>query len=413
MFELKKDNVIDYLAPRLPQFDFSKDVTVTRIGEGDDEAEGQGFINFMYKVKGKDFSLIVKQGLSKPRLEAMNFSLPPERNMMEYESFRVRYSIIPKYVPKPYFQDMENHIFVMEDVSRLRIVRFIWNEDKILPKFAEQMGEFIAASSFYSSEFYLSREDFRELRNGFTNTKMRKILEDWIFLRKHDLGVSEDCKEFVHLFDPEYDEELKEACYELRRHYMSHEEALIHSDLHTSNVFADENEMKVIDMEYTFAGPISFDLGYLLFNVIGQYCASAFRPYEDLEQRKKFRLSMLHTLTGVVDSFRKHFKDYWKKDAKSYYKDAPESFVDHFLDQMIPELIGYAGIVNMYRLTSMHDYPDFDSIKEKEARVNAKKLCLLISRKMVLSRNEFHSMQELVDEMLRIEEIYRDNMQKK
>lgn len=410
MFELTKENIIDYLAEHLPEFDFSKNVTVSRIGERDDEAEGQGFINFMYKVKGDGFSLIVKQGLAKPRLEEMTITLPLERNQIEYESFRLRYSIVPQYVPKPYFQDNENHIFVMEDVSRLRIVRFIWNEDKILPKFAEQIGEFIAASSFYSSEFYLSREDFRNLRNGFTNTKMRRILEDWIFLRKHDLGESEECKPFSEWFDIDFDDELKEACYELRRHYMSHEEALIHSDLHTSNIFADENEVKVIDMEYTFAGPISFDLGYLLFNVIGQYCASAFRPYKDFEQRNNFRISMLDTLTGVVDSFQRHFKEYWKQDAKPEYQDAPESFLDHFLEQMIPELIGYAGIVNMYRLTSTHDYPDFDTIKDDTQRINAKKLCLIISRKMLLDRNEFSSMQDLVDVILKIEEIYLKNM---
>ncbi|MDO4554166.1 MAG: phosphotransferase [Lachnospiraceae bacterium] len=410
MFELTKENIIDYLKEKLPRFDFSNSVKVSKIGEGDDEAEGQGFINFMYKVTGKDFSLIVKQGLKKPRLESIKVVLPEERNLMEYESFRVRYGIIPKYVPKPYFQDMENHIFVMEDVSRLRIVRFIWNEDGILPDFGRQIGEFIAASSFYSSEFYLSREDFRELRNAFTNTKMRKILEDWIFLRKHDLGDSVDCKEFAELFDPECDPELMEACYELRRHYMSHEEALIHSDLHTSNIFADKDEMKVIDMEYTFAGPISFDLGYLLFNVIGQYCASGFRPYESFEQRRAFRMNMLETLSEVVTSFRKHFMEYWKKDAKSYYKEAPASFVEHFLDQMIPDLIGYAGIVNMYRLTSMHDYPDFDSIKDDESRIHAKKLCLLISKKMVLQRNEYHSMEELTRDILKIEGIYRKSI---
>ena len=61
---------------------------------------------------------------------------------------------------------------------------------------------------------------------------------------------------------------------------MSKSETLIHGDFHTSNIFADDTHLKVIDMEYTFGAPFSYDLGFIIANIISQACSAAFRPFD-------------------------------------------------------------------------------------------------------------------------------------
>ena len=62
--------------------------------------------------------------------------------------------------------------------------------------------------------------------------------------------------------------------YKLRWLFITKGEALVHGDFHTSNVFIDQEEMKVIDMEYTFCGPMSYDLGYMESHLLSQYALS-------------------------------------------------------------------------------------------------------------------------------------------
>ena len=88
---------------------------------------------------------------------------------------RIFYAITPEYVPYLKFQDRENNIFVMEDVSDLKVVRFQLNKNKMFPELGRQCGEFMAKTEFCTSEYYLSREQYRGLQKHFENTELRKI----------------------------------------------------------------------------------------------------------------------------------------------------------------------------------------------------------------------------------------------
>lgn len=105
----------------------------------------------------------------------------------------------------------------------------------MLPRLAEQVGEFVAASTFYCSEFYLEADLFRRLSARFRNSDMRSIMEDWVFLRDAPYLTHNGNPVLKQLIDR--DESIRVCCYELRHKFMTRGEALIHGDLHTSNVF--------------------------------------------------------------------------------------------------------------------------------------------------------------------------------
>ena len=159
----------------------------------------------------------------------------------------------------------------MEDVSHLKIARFQFNKNKMFSDFGRQCGDCMARTEFYTSEYYLSREEYRQLQTKFDNTPLRKIMEDGMFMDRFgcetmDQSLGENFEDFARQITD--DSRFVTERFKLRRSFMSHADALIHADLHTSNVFASEEEMKVIDMEFSFMGPFGYDLGYMTGNLI-------------------------------------------------------------------------------------------------------------------------------------------------
>ena len=67
MIVLDKDNIIPYLRERYPAFDTSGAVSVSAIG--DDEGDSQGLINYLFRVRNGQGSLILKQARDHMRLE--------------------------------------------------------------------------------------------------------------------------------------------------------------------------------------------------------------------------------------------------------------------------------------------------------------------------------------------------------
>lgn len=67
------------------------------------------------------------------------------------------------------------------------------------------------------------------------------------------------------------DNDLILAISELRHKFITSKEALIHGDLHTGSIMATEGSTKVIDPEFSFYGPIGFDNGAFIANILLSY----------------------------------------------------------------------------------------------------------------------------------------------
>ena len=101
---------------------------------------------------------------------------------------------------------------------------------------------------------------------------------------------------------------------------MSKSETLIHGDFHTSNIFADDTHLKVIDMEYTFGAPFSYDLGFIIANIISQACSAAVRPFDTETHRKNYVAYLISLIEMLYTYYIEFFFEYWEKDAKLEYK---------------------------------------------------------------------------------------------
>ncbi len=404
MFILTKENLLSYIRENVPSIHLKDPVTVTFIGEGDLEkdVEGDGYCNYVFRVADADSSYIIKQ--SRDRLKRRGRKMPAVRSKYEYEIMTLRSKIVPQYVPVLYHGDFENYIFIMEDVSNLKLVRYQMTNNHRFPDLARQGAEYLAATHFYTSEFFLPTEQHRELLAYYMNPELRHIMETFVFL-----GIF-GADELDYHCGPAYteycqsildDPELKFQRYRMRHLFMSKSETLIHGDFHTSNLFADDTHLKVIDMEYTFGAPFSFDLGFIFANLIIQFCSAAYRPFPSEEERKECLSYLISLMQLLYTDYRDNFFSYWDQDAKLEYKLA-DGFKESLLLDILRECFGFAACVNFSRVIGTMETADFDMIEDNDLRTKAKFLSVDIDVTLFRKWDSYNSIEEPLDDIIRI-----------
>ena len=407
MITLTKENLTEYLKEHMPQLNYSKPLIISAVGEGSDEDDGDGYLNFIFRVSDGKLNVIVKQGRSTGRNAGFT-NLSSERTRLEFESMKIRKAIVPEYIPDLYFYDEENQVFVTEDVSYLKIMRFQLNKSVMFPGFAKHAARFLSRIHFYTSEYYTDTELFRKLDNHFTNHKMRNIFDNMLFISQDEFGrkacgLSLDPEIAYYIKDIVFDPDAILERYKLRDLFMKKSEALIHCDYHTSNIFIGDDEMKVIDMEYTFCGPIAFDLGYLFGNLISQYVCACFRPYESEEKREDFKKYIFGAITEVYEEYCRLFLTYWNEDAKEEYKDV-KGLQEDFLKKMLSQMIGFCSTANLFRVSSEIDFPEYSAIKDQSSMKHAVTLSALMDRRMLLNRDQYKDVHAWLYDM---EQLYK------
>jgi len=398
--DLTPTKVIEYIKAYTDIFPGDTTLEVYEIGGGEDD--GDGFVNHVYRIwdeTGK--SVILKQ--AKPYLKVFGETalLTTMRNQIESEIIKLRTAITPEYLPEMYHIDPNNNLFIYEDCGRLKIMRFELTKGKSFPKFPGQIGEFLAKSNFYTSEIYLDQVAHKALEAKFMNPEMRVIMETILFLRK---SFIEDLPHEPVVGDPNHiamsdllwdKRELRVELLKLRGIFMKKSECIVHGDLHTSNIMIDENEMKIIDMEYPFMGPSSSDTGYLAGNLIYEYIAWYHHPEGTKASRKAYRKEILGYLRDMINEYQRIYCECWDKDAKPMYREYTE-YRDYLLKNYIKEVCGFTGCQIVSRVGSIVPLPDFDVLQNPASRNCARRLSLLIADALIMKRDEMESVEDII-----------------
>lgn len=407
MIILNTENIIEYLRPRLPKVIFDSSTRVHRIGDGSNEEDGDGYLNYVFKVSTNSFSCIIKQALNHMRHNA-DRALPADRNKLEYDILEIRSRICPEYVPRPYFYDEENHIFAMEDCSHLKIPRFQFTKNIMYDHFAENCAKYLAATHFYTSEYFLETDVFRGLTSHFMSPKLRQIMEDSIFVNlfghhEFDYTLGEDFVKFAKelAYSPEFECER----YKLRHSFITNGECLVHGDLHTSNMFAGNDALKVIDMEFTFTGPFSFDMGYLAGNLIAQYASATFREFPSEQERTSFKKYMLHSLRTLYTTYVSEFCRHCDAHCKDFYKDIP-GLQEDFKKTILRDYPGFTAVSNWSRACDSMEYPDYDVLTDVDERRHAVTMSLMIDWQIMFNRYHYVTIDDFIRDILYAEKRY-------
>lgn len=392
--EINADNLVEYLYEHTNLLNKTGPVEVVDLSNESSDPEAEGFVNFLFRVTQGKNSYVVKQARPYLRRGGITDLLPVERNLMEYVSFKLRDNIAKGFVPALYFVDPESNIFIMEDMRSCgqRVMRFQLNEGKEFPNFPKQLGLFLARNHFYTSELYLSKSVFRELQQKFANVEMRNVMEDVAMLCHGDFDDTPLGEVARQIWQ---NDEIRLALIEVRDNFIKKAECLVHGDLHTSNIFIDDTSMSVIDMEYSFVAPFSYDLGYLLANFVSQYAAFSFNPAFSNEQSLEFKAYLLDTISQVLNCYFEVFTECFKAHGKPLYAETP-GYLDNLFKQIMHEVAGVMATPNMLRIIGHAPFPDFDVIDEPRLKFLAQGLSLAIDEYLLKNRHTITTPVELI-----------------
>lgn len=350
---------------------------------------GDGNLNLVFRIVNErtNDSIIIKQALPYAKVVGESWPLTLKRATIESQALRTFASYVPQYVPKVYYSDETLAITVMEDLSHLQIARRGLIEGKTFPKLSEHIGEFVAKTAFYTSDFGMNQQQKKKLAQQFTNPELCKITEDLVFT---DPFFDHDTNSFETELRADVeqlwqDDELKREAAKLKRLFLTKADVLLHGDLHTGSIFASDDDTKVIDPEFAFYGPIGFDLGQFFANLL----------LNALSRHESEREPLFTHIEKTWDVFVRTFTTCWQESNEPY---ARVSFVlDDIVSDALVEAIGFAGCEVIRRTIGLAHVADLDELP-LEQRLEAKRHALRLGRELIVQREHLpiHAIKRLV-----------------
>ncbi|MCB1805127.1 MAG: S-methyl-5-thioribose kinase, partial [Candidatus Competibacteraceae bacterium] len=206
------------------------------------------------------------------RLVGESWPLPLSRAHFEQRALREQAQHAPGLVPEIYHYDEALALIAMELLEPHIIMRKGMIQGIEYPQFAEHITDFMARSLFFSSDLALSAAEKKARMAVFCgNTALCKITEDLVFTEPYMLAENNRWTSPQLDADAQAirtDSALKVGVSELKLKFLTSAQALIHGDLHTGSIMLTQTDTRVIDPEFAFYGPIGFDLGACIANLL-------------------------------------------------------------------------------------------------------------------------------------------------
>jgi len=380
------------LAIRLGLFPDNAHLTCEEIGDGN--------LNLVFRIVDEKSSkgIIIKQALPYAKIVGESWPLTLKRATIESNALRTFASYVSEYVPKVYYSDETLAITVMEDLSHLQIARKGLIEGKTYPLLSQHIGEFIAKTAFYTSDFGLNQQEKKQLVQTFVNPELCKITEDLVFTdpffdhetNSFENELSEDVKTLWG------DSALKLEAAKLKRKFLTEADVLLHGDLHTGSIFASDEETKVIDPEFAFYGPIGFDLGQFFANLL----------LNALSRNKQEQQPLFTHIETTWNVFTKVFSELWENKNIEPYAHT-HGFLEDVLRKTFVDAIGFAGCEVIRRTVGLAHVADLDGIENKQKRLRAKRHALRLGRELIVQRVSLQNIHDI--QAVFLQTVHEDN----
>jgi 5-methylthioribose kinase len=276
------------------------------------------------------------------------------------------------------------------------------------PKFVDHITTFLVNSLFFTSDLYLTGPEKKLLEAKFVNEQLRKLQEDFVYTNPYQESPENHWNPLVDdaVQAVRRDSRLKMAIAEMKRAYMNHAEALIHADLHTGSIMLNTEDTRVIDPEFAFFGPMAYDVGAVLQNLVLNHL-SHFAHTPDREERESYQAYLLDMVRDIWNEFARKFDAVWAANnrgelaPRSYwaYPGGEEAFAQYrrsTVQRLLRETAGHGGVKFLRRMMGIVSVWDFTSIKDMEKRAVAERYAIRIGRRWVMEHESVTSIDDLI-----------------
>ena len=361
-FLLDCDEVISYVKEK-NLFLENANLTVKEIGDGN--------INYIFKVENKidGKSIVLKQ--ADKLLRSSGRPLDLTRSKIEANILRIENNLAPHYVPEIYFYDEIMCVLAMEDISEYKNLRTDLIAGKIFPNFADNISEFLSRTLLLTTDLFMNKFEKKKNVKEFINPELCDISECLVFTEPYDNNKNRNIittgnEEFVEnmLYK---NENLHFAILKLREKFMNYSQSLIHGDLHSGSIFINEKGIKIIDPEFSFYGPMAYDIG----NVIGNLYFPLYRAkffMEDSKKKEEFINWLEKCILDIPILFSEKCKLLWEK----YSNDKllkNKKFRDYYIENIVKDSLAYAGTEIIRRTVGDAKVLELTSLETSEKKL--------------------------------------------
>ncbi|MCT7664146.1 S-methyl-5-thioribose kinase [Shinella kummerowiae] len=378
---------------------------------------GDGNLNLVFIVTGETGAVIVKQALPYVRLVGESWPLPLKRSFFEYHALKRQGARDPGLVPEVLLFDEAQAIIVMEFLTPHVILRRALIDGRELPKIGRDLGLFVARTLFRGSDLSMvTREKKADVALFSDNVELCDISENLVFSDPYFEAALN--RHTTPQLDPvvaklRADRDLKVEAQRLKHLFSAKTETLCHGDLHTGSVMVTDDETRVIDPEFAFYGPISFDVGMLIANFWMSYFSQAGHEASP-GARDGMRAYLLDTIDTLWETFRAEFSHLWRTERKgilyqaSLFEDgndplAAEQALNIVIDEIWREMLGFAGIEIHRRIIGLAHNADFETIADPDRRAPCESKALKFGRHLAVNRQRIHSLRDIRETVERLE----------
>jgi len=364
---------------------------------------GDGNLNLVFIVKGANGGIAVKQALPYVRLVGESWPLPLSRAHYEYLALSKQAELAPGLVPALLHHNETLALTVMELLEPHIIMRKGLVAGTQYPGFVDDITTFMARTLFFTSDLALSAAEKKEGIAAFAgNHALCKITEDLIFTDPY--RIAEQNRWTAPYLDGlaaalRDDMDLHVAISRLKLKFMASPEALLHGDLHTGSIMVTESQTRVIDPEFAFYGPMGFDVGAVLANLLMAYFASAGHERAPGE-RAAFEAWVLQTVETVWSEFARKFLELWRAqgtgDAYPISLFAGEKGAARleaerqaYMQRLFTETVGFAAAKIIRRIFGLAHNIDFELIEDARKRAVSEARAVRLARGMMVEAAAF------------------------
>jgi 5-methylthioribose kinase len=369
------------------------------------EEVGDGNLNLVFKLRGPAGGVAVKQALPYVRLVGESWPLPLSRAHYEHMALVREAACAPGTPPEVLHYDADLALIAMELLEPHIIMRRGMIAGTVYPGFAETLAEFCARTLFLTSDLALPAAEKKALIADFAgNTALCRITEDLIFTDPY--RIAEGNRWTSPQLDPwaaaiRSDADLKIAVSRLKAKFLGSAEALLHGDLHTGSIMVTETETRVIDPEFAFVGPMGFDLGAVIANLLLNFFSQTGHE-ERPGARDAYRDWVLGATEAFWTLFRAKFLALWRAQPTG---DAfpPLLFADDagrlrleiereaFMDRLLTDALGFAAAKMIRRILGLAHNIDLEWIADPTVRATAEARALTLARDLMVNAQGFRS----------------------
>ena len=401
---------VDTLAPYLAE----QPALCARLGGGPSswrvEEVGDGNLNLVFIVRGPDGGLCVKQALPYVRLVGESWPLPLNRAFFEHEALVEHGRHALGLTPEIYRFDPVLMLIVMELLEPHIIMRRGMIQGIRYPRAATDVAEYMARTLFFTSDLGTGAGEKKARVALFCgNAALCKLTEDVIFTEPymvHDNNrwTSPQLDDLAAAFRA--DAALKRAVSRLKCKFMGNAEALIHGDLHTGSIMVTQDDTRVIDPEFAFYGPMGFDTGAFVGNLLLNYFSQDGHATE-ADDRTAYKAWVLETAETFWRAFAERYGALWAERAGDAYPAAlfhgPEGAAslaqarDAAIAALFTDTLQFGAAKMIRRILGIAHNIDFEWIEDPDRRAACERPALLLGRELLLNTAAHPTIEAVTD----------------